>query len=154
MAAPLLWASPNPASSVNAREMNSFRGDLCRNQAENGPEPTFINRFQSGRTAKGVSAFSAEKFAHGGSEMLGFEPLGCSCHSGFQPGGLSCSEAGSWHAPSTRCAPSCPRKHGKVMLAALSNKSNVDCGSSTQKFISHSKPRVDVPCGRLPSSKT
>ena len=51
MAAPLLWASPNPASSVNAREMNSFRGDLCRNQAENGPEPTFINRFQSGRTA-------------------------------------------------------------------------------------------------------
>lgn len=20
--------------------------------------------------------------------MLGFEPLGCSCHSGFQPGGL------------------------------------------------------------------
>ena len=88
MAAPLLQASPNPASSVHAKEMNSFRGDLCRNQAENGPEPTFINRFQSGRTAKGVSAFSAEKFAHGGSEVLGSEPLGCSCHSGFQPGGL------------------------------------------------------------------
>lgn len=150
MAAPLLRASLNPASSVNAKEMNSFRGDLCRNQAENGPEPTFINRFKSGRTAKGVSAFSTEKFAHGGSEVLGSESWGCSCHSSFQPGGL---ETASQPAPSTRCAPSCPKKHGKTMLAALSNKSNVDCGSSTQKFISHSKPRVDVPYGRLPSSK-
>lgn len=87
-AAPLTLPSPNPASSVNANEMDSFSGYLCSNQAKNGPKPTLINRFKSGRTAKSVSAFGAEKLAHGSSE-LGSGCLGCSCSSGFQRAGFT-----------------------------------------------------------------
>lgn len=91
-------ASPDPAGSVNAKEMDLFSGDLGRNQAKNGPEPMFINRLKSGRTATGVSAFSAGKFARGGSE-LGSEHLGGCCRSGLQPVGLELLGGGKSACP-------------------------------------------------------
>ena len=68
----------------------------------------------------------------------------------FSQGGLSCSEAASRPAPSTRCAPSCPRKHGKVMLAALSNKSNVDCGQVHKSLFLTQSPEWTFPVAGCP----